>query len=84
MVGLLKHTVGANDGSQGLPVLNWSKQYGDLRVAHFMGIHALQILPLMGFYIAKSKNQLFLYAGLYFIFASALFIQAVKGIPLFF
>lgn len=84
MVGLFKHTVGGADGSEGLPVLNWSKQYGDLRIAHFIGIHALQILPLTGYYIAKNKNQLFLYAGLYFIFASALFIQAVKGIPLFF
>lgn len=84
MVSLLKHTVGANDGSEGLPVLNWSKQYGDLRIAHFMGIHALQILPLTGYYVAKNKTQLFLYAGLYFICASALFIQAVKGIPLFF
>jgi hypothetical protein len=84
MIGLLKHTVGANDGSQGLPVVNWSKQYGDLRIAHFIGIHALQFLPLIGYYVAKSKRQLFLYASLYFIFTAALFFQAMKGIPLFF
>jgi FtsH-binding integral membrane protein len=84
MVALLKHTVGGADGSEGLPIFNWSKQYGDLRIAHFIGIHALQLLPLTGFYVAKNKNQLFLYAGIYFIFTSALFVQAIKGIPLFF
>ncbi len=83
MLNLLKHTVGAADGSEGLPILNWSKQYGDLRIAHFFGIHALQLLPLAGYYIAKNKKQLFLYAGIYFFIAVALFIEAVKGIPLF-
>ncbi|WP_462218847.1 hypothetical protein [Ferruginibacter sp.] len=84
MIGLFTHTAGAKDGSEGLPLLNWSKQYGDLRIAHFFGLHALQILPLLGYYIAKNKNQLFVFAGLYLIFITALFIQAVKGIPLFF
>ena len=84
MVGLLKHTVGASDGSEGLPLVNWSRHYGDLRIAHFIGLHALQAIPLIGYYVAKNKNQLFLYAGLYFIVAAALFIQAIKGIPLFF
>jgi hypothetical protein len=84
MLKLLKHTVGAADGSEGLPIFNWSKHYGDLRIAHFIGLHSLQVLPLIGYYIARNKNQLFLYAGLYFTIAAALFIQALKGIPLFF
>jgi len=84
MVALLKHTVGGTDGSAGIPVFNWSKQYGDLRIAHFFGIHSLQVVPLLGYYVAKNKNQLFLYAGIYFIFVAALFGQAIKGIPLFF
>jgi hypothetical protein len=84
MIGLFKHTVGGADGSPGLPLVNWSRQYGDLRIAHFFGLHALQILPLLGFYIAKNKNQLFVFAGLYLFFITVVFIQAFKGIPLFF
>lgn len=32
MASPLSHNVGAPDGGPGLPIVNWSKQYGDLRV----------------------------------------------------
>ena len=82
MASQLAHTVGAPDGGPGLPLVNWSRQYGDLRIAHFLGMHALQLIPLFGFYVARHVRQVFYFTGTYFFVVTAILIQAGMGRPL--
>ncbi len=50
------HTVGAPDGTPGLPLVNWSRTHGDLRIPHFLGLHGLQAIPLLALAISRRRR----------------------------
>jgi hypothetical protein len=77
----LSHTVGAPDGSKGLPFTNWSLRFGDLRVAHFFGMHALQIIPLVSFYLIQNLLGTIAFAMIYFIICTLILLQALNRKP---
>ena len=88
------HSVNVEDGGPGLPFLGWNTEGGDLRAPHFIGLHAMQILPLLAFALngtaARRRWQqgqrtvLIIIGGLGYLGGLVLLTwQALRGQPVF-
>jgi len=93
--GQTGHAVGAAPGAMtndafGLPLSGWSRTGGDLRVPHFLGIHAMQFLPLFGWAASRwwpeARGILWVHgaAVAYALLTALAFMQAAAGVPLMF
>ena len=83
------HSVGVPDGGPGMPLTGWSTTGGDLRIPHFVGIHALQALPLLAFMLGRTRldvdarTRVVIVGGLAYAGLIALVTwQALRGQPL--
>lgn len=83
------HWVGAAPtDAGGLPLVAWSRSGGDLRVAHFFGIHAMHIVPLFAFVLhrlhvpqALARPAVWGFSALFCALTVWTFVQALRGQP---
>lgn len=73
------HLVGGTEGAPSLPVVNWSTRYGDLRITHFIGMHALQVLPLLSWHVLKNTMATAIVGFLYALLAVFSLVRALQG-----
>jgi Domain of unknown function (DUF4281) len=74
-------------GDAGMPIFGWLRTAGDLRVAHFLGIHAQQAIPIFGaiavaLFAARARPAVVAFAVLYALIVGATAVQALLGQPL--
>lgn len=79
------HSVGVEGGH--VPMFGWNRSGGDLRVAHFLGIHAEQAIPLLAAMVAgwsaATRWRVLITGTVAYVAATlAVFIQAVSCAPL--
>jgi hypothetical protein len=81
------HSVGVPDGGPSMVLTGWSTTGGDLRIPHFVGIHALQVLPLLVLVLRRfpapvQLRLVFVAAGTYAGLVGLVLWQALRGQPL--
>lgn len=72
-------------GGEVVPFFGWSREYGDLRPAHFVSMHLMQTIPLAGWVADKRgwnvKAAVFGVTAVQIALAVFLFMQARAGQP---
>ena len=80
---------GVRSDAGGVPVVGWSRTGGDLRAAHFLGMHAMHVLPVVGWIAGRllgprqAISGVILAASAYSAGTGLVFWLALRGIPLF-
>jgi hypothetical protein len=78
---------GISDDANGIWLFKWARDGGDLRIAHFFGMHAMQVIPLFAWLLPKSLPRtlstaaVIVFATAYTAFSWFTFNQAIQGQP---
>ncbi|WP_181783727.1 hypothetical protein [Pseudonocardia pini] len=85
------HSVGGAYDAAGMPLTGWALDGGDLRIPHFVGIHALQALPLLAAALSvprlgldEARRAALVRTGAlgYLAIVAITLVQALRGQPL--
>lgn len=74
------HHIGTPVTGLRVPVMGWSREVGDLRVAHFLATHAMHAVPLAA--LTGSRTAVWATAAVYAALTLGTFAQALLGLPL--
>ncbi len=83
------HHVGLHPpGGAEVPLTGWSLEVGDLRPAHFLALHAMQLIPLLGLALDRlaprfAVTGVTVGAAVHVALTLAVFAQARAGLPIF-
>lgn len=78
--GNSSHWIGGDlTDATGLPIFKWSTTGGDLRVSHFIALHAAQAIPFAA--LSGKKSVVIGTAGVVTVLTLLTFVQALSGVP---